>query len=199
MVFIETVVGSRGEETEDRKVNFVVDTLVVADEIVGGFRMPGAEVFTLGSNDGFGKILALLRLERLKVQGFKFVVFLCGKLDLLETNRCFNESVLGVVEWFQANAPTVLLVFTASVPLPTDTRFQIKMSSYRAGRLSRLAEEFSNVEFSRPGKRLLKPGGVVPECYDETGRVNCFGLLQLQKGLEAKFTCAQLRQKQMEL
>ena len=95
--------------------------------------------------------------------------------------------------------PHLILIFTATLPMPGDTRLQIKNTGFRAGFLSRLAEEIPQVEFSKPGKRLLKPGGVAMEFFTQEGALNKWGLEQISRGLQAKFTCTRLRQKSDQL
>ena len=153
-------------------MNFVIDTLVIVDEAAKEFWFKGAEIFVLLEGDGIGKALALFRAGVLKAEHFKFVVLLGGKADLLESDRYFWESLFGLIEWFEGNRPTALLILMAGLPLPTDSQFQVRMTGYRAGFISRIAEEKINVEFSRPGKRLLKPGGIILEFYDQQGYLN---------------------------
>ena len=59
-----------------------------------GIKMEGAEIFALPAKDGLGKTIALIRLNMLKVEGFKFIVLLCGKADLTESDHYFRESLV---------------------------------------------------------------------------------------------------------
>ena len=160
-----------------RQVDFITDTLVWADKIAEGFQMEGADIHVLNENDGFGKILALIRAGKVDIAGYSFLMFLCRKSDLVETDRYFKQSVFGILDLLKTQHSPATLVFTATIPMPGDSKLLIRTANYRAGFL----------EFSRPGKRLLKPGGVIAEFYDDFGQLNQAGLQQLRQGLTAKF------------
>ena len=61
--------------------------------------------------------------------------------------------------------------------------------------MARIASMGTRVEFSKPGKRLIrKPGGVIREMFAD-GCLNELGCAQVVKGLEGKIACTHLMQK----
>ena len=92
-------------KTQQREVKLVTDTLVVVDHIISDFTMDGADVHVLSSTDGLGKVLELLRVGFLKVDQYKFLILLCGKVDLVELDVYFRESLLGIVDFMRSSFP----------------------------------------------------------------------------------------------
>ena len=177
----------------------VADILLIIENIAADIVMPNSRVFALKRNEGLLQIAKMLEVGRVDIKPYKFIVLLCGKTDLKEPNAVFKEGLHKVLKLIDDQNPFAITVLTAALPMPGDSKFSIRTSGYRSGYMARLAEELDRVEFSKPGKRLLKPGGVILEYFDHFGNLNVKGSEQVSKGLVAKFTCAKLQQKYQDL
>ena len=177
----------------------VVDILIIAENIATDMLMPNSSIFALKRNEGLPQIAKMLETGRIDIKPYKFLVLLCGKTDLKEPDMVFKEGLHKVLKLIDEQNPLAITVLTAAIPTPGDSTIVIRTSGYQSGYMARLAEELDRIEFSKPGKRLLKPGGVILEYFDQFGNLNVRGLEQISKGLVAKFTCAKLRQKYQDL
>ena len=173
-------------------MQLVNDILIFADFFLEGIQLDGADVRLLRENEGLQHVHVMLESGIQDVRQYKFVILLCGKMDLREADDVFKDSVKATLVLLKQRNPQLITILTAAVLLLGDPRLEIHAAGYRAGWMSRLAEEDVLVEFSRPGKRLLRPGGVIREFYDVRSFPNLRGLEQISRGLEAKFTCAKL-------
>ena len=153
--------GTSRIEKEERRVtmNRLADILVIVDSFAGNFVMAQTSVFMLNRKEGLQSVAQLLESGRLDIRLYKFVVLLCGKADLMETDEVFKEGLHRVLRVIKQINSKAIVVLTAVLLVPSDSRAVIKISGYRAGYMSRLAELEVKLEFSCPGKRLLKLGG----------------------------------------
>ena len=137
----------------------------------------------------------LIADRHLDIRPYKFIVLLCGKVDLKESDGDSKEGLHGMLRVINEQDPLAITVLTAVLPTPGDSKNLIRVSGYRSRYMAKLAEDVTRIEFSKPGKRLLRPGGAIIEFFDDFGNLNVKGLEQISRGLVAKFACAKLRQK----
>ena len=170
--FITEIVEVGAKSEVKCEVLVVIDMLVIADYVAAGLQLMGSHVYSLQEGEGMQHVIDLLGSNAVDLLKYKFLILLCGKEDLMGTESVFKDTVHNIMLLAHKKNPQIMLVFTAMLPLPGDTRLQIRMGGFRAGFLSRLAEENNWIEFSKPGKCLLQPGGVSPEFFFADGMLN---------------------------
>ena len=187
-------IGSELEVEQHRSVEMtnLADILLIADCASSNIMMSNASVFALKRNKGYNEVAKFISTDQLIVRYFKFVILLCGRADLRERDEVFKRGIHGCIQVIKERNPKAIILLTATIPNPVDDKNMVKNANYRAGYMSRLTESDSKLEFARPGKRLLKPGGVIREYFDEFNNLNTEGLVQIRRGLNGKFACAQL-------
>ena len=165
------------------------DIIAFVDPLAKGFRAQSTAVFTMRPQEGFKELGEILRLGKVNISGFKIVALLIGRADLWIDNTRFENSLQHCISAIQDLNPKAIILLAATLPGPGDPRALIDTSNYRSVVMARLAAKYAKLEFSKPGKRLIrKPGGAIKEFYDENRCLTAQGLLQVQKCFEAKIT-----------
>ena len=180
-------------------VQNTADILIFTDSMVANLQVPGASIFMLNRREGFAQVAKLIKAGRVDVCPYKFIVLFCCKIDLNEGDASFRDNLHAMLRAIELNNPLAFMVLMAPLLTLGDPRNLIRIANYRSGYMSHLAEDLCRVEFSRLGKHLLKPGGVIPDYFDEYGHITKAGLEQISMGLMAKFTCARLQQKYIDV
>ena len=176
-----------------------LDVLIVADAMAANLMVDGITVLGVHTQEGFREIGEDIIHNRINVKGFKIVVLLCGRCDLWETEKMFREGLAFCLNAIRDKNTKAIIVLTATLPSPSDSKVVIRVANYRNGYLSQLAGEAPRLEFSRLGKFLTQTGGCVLEYFDEFNNLNNEGLDVVCRGLDAKFRCARLRARFEEL
>ena len=74
----------------------------------------------------------------------------------------------------------------AMLPSVGDTKPMVNSIVFHNNRFANLFLTSDQLEFARPGKQLLQPGGPIPEYYDERGNLNEGGVDVVRRAIEAK-------------
>ena len=162
----------------------------MADSIVNGLELMGADVVILHAQDGFTEVGEKIDQHVIKVSGYKIVILMLGRADLWETDKTFREAVAATLGAIRKRNEFAIIIFTAIIPGPNDTPAMKKTAGFRHGYLSYLAAQSRRLEFSRPGKHLLFNGTTIPDFYNSLGEVNERGLDQISRAIMAKIRCA---------
>ena len=172
------------------------DTLILVDGMAALMTFDDSHVFTLHCQEGYAEVASLITEGKLEVKGYKFIVLLVGRADLWETDKSFKVGVNACHEVIRDRNKYAIILFAATLPSPGDAVRIIRTASYRNGFLSQFACDHMGIEFTKPGKYLMKVrGGPDLEFFDEFNNLNQDGLDQIRRALEAKFRCAKLRLK----
>ena len=92
------------------------------------------------------------------------------------------------------------MLLTATIPVPGDSRIIIEMAGIHSGIMARMAAHCPRVEFSKPGKNLIrKPGGARQELFDKNWKLTPEGLHSMQECFQGKVACACLFEKYEQL
>ena len=159
------------------------------------FNMEGAVVFGLHSQEGYSEVGTLVRQNKVTITGFQFIILLCGRGDLWETDRVFKQGVDSCLAEIRKLNEKAIVVLTATLPSPGDGIRVRNTAAYRNGYLSQVAQDGFRLEFAKPGKNLLHPRGIIQDLFDDFNNLNSDGLDVVRRAIEAKFRCAKLVRK----
>ena len=172
------------------------DVFIFTEYMASRLQVDGATVFLLRQQEGFKEVFELIKNGKIELQGFKIVILLMGRADLWISDDLFEEFLYKSIAVIREKFPRVITVLAATLPAPGDTRPTINTANYRSGMMARLAARQAQLEFTKPGKRLIRrPGGAIKEYFDAEGHLNEEGARQVGLGLVAKIDCAHLREK----
>ena len=148
------------------------DTIIFAKHMVGNLQVPRATVFVLHPQDGFGKVAQLIKVRKVSIAGYKFVVLLFGRADLWMTLTSYKVKVTKCLTAIQEVSRDSIMVVTAVLQRVGNDQWVPGRVGPHNHYLSMLAEEAENVEFSKPGKALICSGRVSPVFFDQDGNLN---------------------------
>ena len=169
------------------------DIFVFADVNATGLAVDNATVMVLKQQEGFTEVEEMIRKNKVVLSGYKVIVLLCGRADLWISDKFFEKSVLECILAIREVNKDAYVVLNATLPVVGERRSVIDTANFRAGLLSRLAAKTEKLEFSKPGRRLIrKPGGAIKEYFDPGNMLTGDGLAQVKRGIEAKIHCARL-------
>ena len=161
--------------------------------------MNNSIVKVAGPQEGFQEVAEWCQEGKLNVGMFKVVVLVVGRADLGVSDEKFEKSLRSCVAEIRLKNPHAIIVFAATIPVPGDTVSDIHTSKHRSAVLARMASCDQKLEFSKPGKKLIRrPGGTIKE-YFRDRELNQEGLNLVRRGIEGKINCGHLLQKYSEL
>ena len=168
--------------------------------MASGFQATNATVVGLRPQEGFQEVTDMITSGKVSLNSFKVIALLVGRADLWIDNNRFEVALQRCITAIQGVNNRAIILLAATLPVPGDCRTVIETSNLRSGWMARLAAKYARLEFSKPGKRLIrKPGGAIKEFFDENRQLVAEGLLQVQRCFEAKITCAHLMDKFQQL
>ena len=171
------------------------EILIFTEAVVMGLKMNNTVCVNLKQQEGFAEVEQMVHEGKVSVSGFKIIILLFGRADMLLEEKIYLNALHKCLATLHRCNKDALLILTATLPVPGDSRITINTANQRSGIMARTASMGAQVEFSKPGKRLIhKLGGAIREFFSE-GMVNDGGLDQIVKGLEGKIACAHLMQK----
>ena len=171
------------------------DTLVIAEAMAAKLRVYRSHVFVLHAQEGFSEVGRLIADGKLKIEGYKFLILLFGRADLWGNEKDFRNVVGFCLQTIRSKNEQVMVILNAALPVPNDSRKNIRTIGIRNNYLALLAEESPSLEFLKPGRALICMRGLAAVFYENDYVLNVAGLQLVKHGIESTFRRGHLRQK----
>ena len=163
--------------------------------ITNDLQVYRAANFRLHAQEGFNEVAQLIAQHKVKIDNYKFLILLFGRADLWDNEREYRMAVANCLTKIRRKNEEVIVILNAPLPIPNDTRKNIKTFGLRNNYLALLTDESIKLEFLKPGRALICARGPSMAFYEDNGNLNAAGLQLVKNGIESTFRRGHLRRK----
>ena len=159
------------------------------------FEYARADVVVATKFEGFAEITQRIRDGSIPLKGYRFIVFMIGRADLVDSESLFRIKVSECIKEVEDRNPTGLVLLCGLLPTMGESREMVKLVLNKNDVLRNLCSNSNLREFGKPGKQLLAGNAACKFFYDDWGKLNDEGYDQLRDAICHKFNAAQLRKR----
>ena len=165
---------------------------MVINSLAAGLAMDSTEVAVMKRGQGFHQLSLWLDEKQLNISQRKIVILLIGRSDIWDRDRDFFKDVEICLSMLRTQNTNLMVVLGAMLPAAGDSRAMVNTIVFRNNKLASRCITDPRLEFARPGRQLLQPGGPIPDYFEEEGKLNEAGLDVVRRALESKIHSAKL-------
>ena len=154
--------------------------------------VPGSHLYVVSKGEGFLDLRNLITSGRLLIRGYKVMVILLGRVDVLDWQSSINQKLQALVEAIHAREPGLAVCFATPPPWPQDS-VRVTSKLFRAGAVIKaFCKGHGLLHFTRACADLTWRGGTNTMLINSLGLTK-FGYLTVQRALANKICTGELR------
>ena len=160
--------------------------------------IPGAKVTLVHKGAGFEEVASLIRSGMIEVQGFKIVVLLVRRADVLNRSRPVVPQLDQLLQAVQQVDSAIILLVASPIPYPTDGPDVVRKLYRTTAMLKAYCHGKPTVDYLRATQDFVELETINSDYVTPQG-ITKPGLGIIKKLTLAKINCSKLRQRYQAL
>ena len=180
------------------KITGDTDVLLVAEYFLTNFQSKQVQVHLVHPGSGYREFAQRILQRKVHVNGYKVIVLLIGRADVLNRQIAVDASLLQVREAVNEVDPCTIIMVGTPLPWPTDQVNVVRKLFRTTAMLRQWCQPHTTLQYTKATQSLVNLEGLNPQYICDDG-LTLAGLLNLKRIILGKIACARLRDEYLYL